>query len=121
MCYNGTDKIRGIFKTQEWIITDVDKTEEKIGLCREGKYVVLPWNEFCELFEYSFAITAHKCQGITIKEDFVVHETNIMIWEVAYTAISRGTALSKVHIAGSISEMCLKRASRSDSIALKMI
>jgi hypothetical protein len=121
MCYNGTDKSREIFKTQEWIIVNVNKEDEQIGLQRELKYVDIPWDTFCELFDYSFAITAHKCQGITIKEDFIVHETNIMTWEIAYTAISRGTALSKVHIAGPISTRCLSRASRDDSIQITKI
>jgi hypothetical protein len=100
MVYHGNDHEHGMYKTQEWIITNINTESEKesVTVKKGGTVVTLGWDRFCELFDYSFAVTAHKCQGITIKEDFVVHQTNRMPWEVAYTAVSRGTALSKVHI-----------------------
>ena len=120
MAYHGTDKWNNIYKTQIWIIEAIDINEETITLNKDNRVVSLRWEDFCEIFDYSFAITAHKSQGITIHEDFVIHETNIMSWEIAYTAISRGVALSKIHIAD-ISDRKLKRAERKPSIEIKQL
>lgn len=95
-----------IFKTQTWTVDLLDPDEKTItistrepgvGGAETTREVVLEWAKFCAVFDYSFAITVHKCQGLTLDE-YVIHEAADMSFNVLYTAISRGRTLGAVHI-----------------------
>jgi ATP-dependent exoDNAse (exonuclease V) alpha subunit len=61
---NEKDKEKGMFKTQEWIVVAVDSKKREVTLSRSGGKESLDWVQFNSMFEYAFAITVHKCQGI---------------------------------------------------------
>ncbi len=102
MAYHGHILEFDILKTQTWKITSIDQLENKITLEMEGRddAVELSWAQFMNVFDYSFAVTVHKIQGLTYHSHYVIHEANHngMSFNVLFTALSRGTTLSNVHI-----------------------
>ncbi len=95
MAYDDHIREIGVFKTQVWTVQAVGKT---ITLEREGKTIELDKPTFNKVFDYSFAMTVQKCQGITIHEPYNILEASQMSADVLYTALSRGTTRSHVHI-----------------------
>ena len=49
------------------------------------------------IFEPFFCQTIYRFQGLTIKDDYTIHELNIMTKRELYTSLSRGVSLNKVH------------------------
>jgi hypothetical protein len=102
MAYHGHLHEHDILKTQVWSVESIDGLASKVTLSMEGREepVELDWRAFVEVFDYPFAVTAQKCQGLTLPE-FVVHETSHprMTFNTLYTAISRGVTIEKVHLA----------------------
>jgi hypothetical protein len=96
MAYDDADKDREIFKTQVWTIKAICKDE--ITLHRNDKTIVLNLTQFKSIFDYSFALTVHKCQGITINGHYNIYESEKMPADVLYTAMSRGTKKEYIHI-----------------------
>jgi hypothetical protein len=96
--YHDTDKSVGFFKTQDWFITSVDK--EKVHLSRNGEARWIFRKEFRAMFDYAFAKTTHKAQGITISGKYVIWESDRMSKNTLNTALSRGTCLENVIVAG---------------------
>jgi GIY-YIG catalytic domain len=96
MAYNDADKQLKIYKTQVWTIKRIEK--DQIFLERDGETVYLSKTEFGKIFEYAFAMTVHKCQSITIHDHFNIYESKQMTKDVMYTALSRATKKSNVHV-----------------------
>ena len=96
MAYDDADKALGIFKTQVWKVEKIDKKE--IVLSKDEKEVSLDKQSFRRIFPYAFCMTAHKCQGLTIREPYNIYEADLMSAEVLYTALSRGVKKEFVHI-----------------------
>jgi hypothetical protein len=100
MAYHGHIHEHGILKTQVWTVTAIDGDASTVTLAmREKPMVVLPWQQFVNVFDYRFAMTVQKCQGLTVQE-FIVHELDHprMTFNVVYTAISRGVTKGRVHL-----------------------
>ena len=102
MAYHGHILEHDILKTQRWKIEAIDIKDSKLMLSTTDRdeMVELGFAEFLSVFDYCFAVTTHKIQGLTIAEDYVVHECNHrgMSFNVLYTALSRGVTLAKVHL-----------------------
>jgi hypothetical protein len=120
MVYHETDKSNDLFKTQEWAVSGIDVANRSVLLEREGRVVSLDWREFRRVFDYAFATTTHKFQGKTIHEDFVIHEVASMPNKVLYTALSRGTALSKAHLKDANFDKVYSPQSRAESLLVKL-
>lgn len=99
MVYQESKKESNLFKTQVWTIKKIDCKTRMVSLTmEEAEPLEIDFDTFRRLFDYAFATTAHKIQGVTIKEDYIIHETNKMSFNVLYTAMSRGVTRSKVHL-----------------------
>ncbi len=85
-----------MYKTQVWVVVAI--SDGVITLEREGERITLSASMFTKVFDYSFATTVHKCQGLTFNEHYNVYEAEKMTLELLYTAISRGTRLAYVHV-----------------------
>ncbi len=120
MVYHETDKRKDLFKTQEWAASGIDVANRVVLLEREGRVVSLDWREFRRVFDYAFATTTHKFQGKTIHEDFVIHEVASMPKNVLYAALSRGTALSRVHLKDPNFDKVYFPQSRAESLLVKV-
>jgi hypothetical protein len=109
MCYHGKDVQQQVFKTQVWTVKTVGKeliTLEREQLDAAGKRerltVQFDRTQFKALFDYAFAFTVHKAQGLTIHGHYNIHEADIMTADVMYTALSRGTTLANVHVVAAL-------------------
>jgi hypothetical protein len=102
MAYHSHILEHNILKTQRWKIENVDTEEKSIVISCEDRDepVTLTHAQFLAVFDYCFAVTVHKIQGLTFHSDYVVHELNHrgMSFNVVYTALSRGTTLDHVHL-----------------------
>ena len=54
-------------------------------------------SNFMTIFDPNYCNTIYKYQGSCIKNDYTIHELNIMTKREIYTSITRGTKLSNVH------------------------
>ncbi|RYF12412.1 MAG: hypothetical protein EOO42_20140, partial [Flavobacteriales bacterium] len=96
MCYDEADKLQKVFKTQVFTIFDIQK--DIIKLKNGDAVVCFNKSQFHKVFDYAFAYTVHKCQGITIEGHYNIYEAHLMSSDVLYTAMSRGTRRELVHI-----------------------
>lgn len=56
--------------------------------------------EFGKDWVYAYCITAHRSQGMTIREHHKIFELEKMSFEMAYVVLSRATSLAHIHING---------------------
>jgi len=96
--YYENDKEAGFFKTQDWIVEGV--ADGKVHLTRGGEKRWIVAKDFKAMFDYSFAKTTHRSQGITIENKYVIWEADRMSKNTLNTALSRGTCLANVFVAG---------------------
>jgi AAA domain len=95
MAYHDNIKEKGIFKTQVWIVKDIQR--HLIVLERNSNVIELSRKEF-KVFDYSFCVTTHKFQGKTIHDHYNIYDAKQMTKDLLYTAMSRGVSKDKVHI-----------------------
>lgn len=88
------DKIK-IFNN-EWFEVVEDK-KEHIVIRNDEDVIEIPRTIFAGLFVPRYAITIHKSQGITIEEDFTIHELDKLDKKLLYVALSRATEISKIN------------------------
>jgi len=72
-------------------------TDNQIKIINKNKLHSFSHEDFIKHFEPFFAQTIYRFQGLTIKEDFCIHELPIMSKRELYTSVSRGISLDKVH------------------------
>ena len=96
MAYYENDLVLEIYKTHRWVIASIGK--KSIVLVRGGRTIELSHARFLAIFDYSFAYTMYKIQGIEISEPFNIWEANRMSHNELYTAITRGVKKEHVHI-----------------------
>jgi AAA domain len=96
LVYEDADKKLGIYKTQKWTVKAVE--DDKIYLTLKDREVYLDRKQFKKTFAYSFAMTAHKCQSMTIEGHYNIYEADRMKLDVLYTAMSRGRKREYVHL-----------------------
>ena len=96
MAYDVNDVERGIYKTTRYVIKSIDA--DTVALERNGETVALPYDDFVEIFDYSFCYTMYKIQGAEIRTDYNIYEANMMSRNELYTAVSRGVSIDKVHL-----------------------
>lgn len=94
-------------------------TKENIKLYNSERWIVKSWNHNevtlkkaadheCELkvdtadladwFRPAYCVTAHKVQGLTIREPYTIYQFNKMSDRMRYVVLSRGTTISDVNI-----------------------
>lgn len=100
--YYENDKTVGFFKTQDWIVDAVSKGKVHLSRLHEKRWIET--KEFREMFDYAFCKTTHKAQGITIHGEYVIWEAERMNKNVLNTALSRGSCLENVYVAGKITK-----------------
>lgn len=111
MVYHGTNPTLGLYKTQRYVVRSVDADSKSAELvyaafedvdtdfnmdAREPRLV--DFSTLTQYFDYAFCATAHKIQGVTLRMPYNVYEAERMDRNVLYTALSRGTTLSKIGI-----------------------
>lgn len=100
MAYHNTIKELSIYKTQIWTVQSI--AEDAITLRYTDEFddntVSLDKKTFSKVFDYSFAFTPQKGQGITIHGHYNIYGAEQMSWDVLYTALSRGTKRAHVHV-----------------------
>ena len=116
MAYDDADKDLGIYKTQTWEVKAI--TKDKIYLLRNGVEVYLNKSQFKSIFNYAFAMTCQKAQGITIDGHYNIYEAQRMSADVLYTAMSRGTKREFVHIVSKRGGRYYE-SSRADSVLVR--
>ena len=84
-----------IFNSQMFKLVKTE--DEYIVVERDNQQFKVLQSEFNDLMDYGFAVTVNRYQGSEIREHFNIHEMNKMNFNQAYTAISRGITLDKVH------------------------
>lgn len=101
MCYDDKIAELGMFKTQKWTVTAVSRSA--VTLCREDKMhglrtSILDAATFKRVFNYSFAFTPGKCQGMTLEGHYNIYGAELMSKDELYTALSRGRKREYVHV-----------------------
>ena len=80
------------------IVDIIDITDDNKFIIKNGdEQHMFTVEEFGRTFEPLFCQTIYRFQGLTIKEDYTIHELNIMTKRELYTSLSRGVSLNKVH------------------------
>lgn len=96
-----TKKAEGIYKNDIWKVIEETREGYKLkNLNRKMKLKVFE-HGLMKYFTLGFCTTAHSSQGLTIKENFCIHEVRKMIYmdpDILYTAITRGCNFDEVHI-----------------------
>lgn len=98
MAYDENDLELEIYKTDRWIVSAIE--QDTITLTRNDRTIDLTHAKFISIFDYSFAYTMYKIQGIEITEPFNIWEAERMSHNELYTAVSRGVKKEHVHIDG---------------------
>ena len=84
------------FKIIDLIENKFNRYDIKIG--NNMKEFIISEYEFMTNFVVSYAMTNHKCQGITINEPYIIHQWSYMNNREKYTAFSRGTRRKYISI-----------------------
>ena len=94
------EKKSKIYKGEMWrVISQTDKEFTLLNLVTETENT-LPLS-MGRYFTLGFCVTAHSSQGLTIREDFAIHNTIQMIMtdkDLLYTAVTRGCEKEKLHL-----------------------
>lgn len=68
-----------------------DSNNYDIEISNDTNILTVSESEFMSNFVVSYAMTNHKCQGITINEPYIIHQWGFMTSREKYTAFSRAT------------------------------
>jgi len=92
------NKSLGLSKNDVWKVIASDKKVFKLLNIAQNKTSSFLHNQM-HYFKVGFAVTAHSSQGLTIKEDFCIHECQFMInidTSILYTAVTRGIKFDNI-------------------------
>jgi hypothetical protein len=99
MCITNNTKM-GLINSDEYIVIDYDDENIMIQLinCEEQRIINIPIVDFHNLFVMNYVATTHKSQGATYPNNIYLFDWSKLIEDrrIIYTAVSRGTALSKI-------------------------
>jgi hypothetical protein len=96
-------KIR-IYKNVEGVVSEI-RDNKRVIIKIQGVEIFIYYEDFFRHFDCGYAITCHKAQGDTIREEYAIHEWDYLDdenltykkkWQ--YTAISRTSDRNHVHI-----------------------
>ena len=89
-----------IYNNQRFIITKIDKEKEIITLKYKDNNdtIDIEFNKFQKFFLPSFAMTCHCSQGLSIGENYTIHEFHRMDQKLLYVALSRSKKYKYIHI-----------------------
>ena len=96
MVYYNNDLERKLFKTHRYVIEDIQG--DVIRVKNDVNSALLSSSEFVALFDYAFAYTMYKIQGITIPVQYNIHQSAAMSRNELYTSLSRGKRLADIHL-----------------------
>ena len=90
----------GLINSDEYIVIDYDdeKFMVQLDITGEENIIILPIEYFHNLFVMNYVATTHKSQGATYTNNIYLFDWCKLIEDrrIIYTAVSRGTALSKI-------------------------
>lgn len=95
-----TNKKLNLFKNDRFKVIDSTDNISLYNL-RNKETITLNKDIVLKYFEAGYAITCHSSQGLTITEDFCIHQTKKMIeWnkEILYTAITRAKNYNQLNL-----------------------
>ena len=99
MCITNNTKM-GLINSDDYIVIDYDDDNimVQLDICGEENIINIPIVDFHNLFVMNYVATTHKSQGATYTNNIYLFDWCKLIEDrrIAYTAISRGTALSKI-------------------------
>ena len=103
MVYHDNLRSRDILKTQLWEVQLFDEEHVTLRNIADDRLLELTSLEVARVFDYAFATTVHKAQGLTIEAPYMVHDVAhfYMSKNVLYTALSRGRSFATVYLAPS--------------------
>ena len=96
MVYDDNDVKSKVYKTHRYVIDEIN--EQSVVLSNSENKVSYYHEQFVHIFDYSFAYTMYKIQGITIDKPFNIWEADRMSFNELYTAVSRAKRFDDVHI-----------------------
>jgi hypothetical protein len=59
---------------------------------------MIPLKKFNKLFMLAFCITVHKSQGISLNEEYCIHEFSKMTKKLKYVSLSRSTKYENISL-----------------------
>jgi hypothetical protein len=96
MVYDDNDLVNKLYKTHRYIVKDI---KEKSIVVSNGEITAeLSYENFVKIFDYSYAYTIYKIQGITMDKPFNIWEAERMSFNELYTSVSRAKRYDDVHI-----------------------
>jgi ATP-dependent exoDNAse (exonuclease V) alpha subunit len=89
-----------IYNNQRFIITKINKEKDIITLkYKDNNYTLdIEFNKFQKFFLPSYCITTHCSQGLSIGENYTIHEVSRMDQKLLYVALSRSRKHKYIHI-----------------------
>lgn len=96
-----TRKKLNIFKNDRFKVEKTEKDTVYLNNLRNNEILSLSKEDTLKFLEVGYAITCHSSQGLTITEDFSIHQIKKMIeWnkEILYTAITRAKNYKQLNL-----------------------
>jgi len=87
---------------EEYLVSSYDDEGVSIENMLINKKLKLTYSELTYLMRVSYCVNAHVCQSATINGKILIHEINKYDKNMAYTVLSRATALENICVAGEV-------------------
>jgi ATP-dependent exoDNAse (exonuclease V) alpha subunit len=87
-----------IFNNQRFTIKKIDKKNNIIIINNEYGTKEINIDDFSKYFIPGYSATCHSVQGLSISENYCIHEFNKMSIKMKYVALTRAKKLKQIHI-----------------------
>jgi hypothetical protein len=89
----------GIVNNERFVITKISEINNNITMENEQKKEIkIKINEFQKLFRVAYCTTIHSCQGLSIGEQYTLHEWDKYDQRLKYVALSRARSNNLIKV-----------------------
>ena len=87
-----------IYNNQRYVITKIDNNNNIVVVENEHGSKDIIFEDFNKFFIPGYAISTHCSQGLSICENYTIHEFDKMDIKLRYVALTRAKNLQQIHI-----------------------